>query len=108
MAKKQLPKIFVWCNGCSPQWHNASAITEDGFGIGGHVCSSHGFIAHDMGVDKDGWKRDIYAKYYPDGFEVEYVDKEEIRNHPGLTAALDKNQAMTKKEHEKKGEVLKT
>jgi hypothetical protein len=90
------PKIFVFCNGCSPQWHSFVALAEDGTGLTGHICSSHGWAAHDMGVDEDGWKRDIYAKHYPDGFEVEYVEitcKADVDKHPGLVAAFAKNKA---------------
>lgn len=91
-----LPKIFVFCNGCSPQWHNFVAIAEDGTGLTGHVCSHHGYAAHDMGVNENGWKRDIYAKHYPDGFEVEYCEvasKADLDAHPGLVAALDAHDA---------------
>jgi hypothetical protein len=86
------PKIFVFCNSCSPQWHHFAAIAEDGTALAGHICSHHGYAAHDMGVDEKGWKRDIYAKHYPDGFEVEYVEvtcAADIDAHAGLKAALD-------------------
>jgi hypothetical protein len=49
-----------------------------------------------MGVDENGWKRDVYAKHYPDGFEVEYVEvtsAEDIDAHAGLSAALAKADA---------------
>ena len=85
------PKIFVFCNSCSPQWHNFVALAEDGVGLAGHVCSNHGYAAHDMGVNEDGWKRDIYAQHYPNGFEVEYVEvnsKADAEAHPGLRAAF--------------------
>ena len=87
-----MKKIYVFCNGCSPGWHNFLAIAEDGACLAGHVCSHHGYAAHDMGVDENGWKRDIYAKHYPDGYEVEYVEvsgKADIDAHAALTAALD-------------------
>ena len=85
------PKIFVFCNGCSPQWHSFAAIAEDGTPLAGHICSSHGYARHDMGVDENGWKRDTYAKHYPDGFDVEYVEvtsQDDIDAHAGLAAAL--------------------
>jgi len=85
------PKIFVFCNGCSPQWHHFAAISEDGHVLARHVCSHHGFAANDMGVNEDGWKRDIYSKRYPDGFEVEYVEvtsMADLAKHAGLVAAL--------------------
>ena len=85
------PKIYVLCNSCAPQWHAAMAMAEDGTCLAAHVCSSHGFIPHDMGIDEDGWKRDLYAKHYPGGFEVEWVEKP--REHAGLMAAYALNQA---------------
>ena len=84
------PKIFVWCNRCEPEWHSASAMAEDGTALGGHICSSHSFIAHDMGINENGWKRDIYAEHYPDGFEVVWV--EDPKHHAGLDAAYKLNQ----------------
>jgi len=88
-----MKKIYVFCNGCSPDWHSFVAVGEDGKVLAGHICSHHGYARHDMGVDEDGWKRDIYAKHYPDGFKVEYVEvrgKEDIDSHAGLSAALAK------------------
>jgi hypothetical protein len=94
-----LPKIYVFCNGCSRQWHSFVALAEDGTGLTGHICSHHGYAAHDMGVipeSEGGWKHDIYAKHYPDGYEVEYVEvtsKADADRHPGLVAAFAKNRA---------------
>jgi hypothetical protein len=80
-----LPKIFVFCNSCEPSWHSFQALSEDGEFLCGHICSSHGFAPHDMGVDEDGWKRDIYSERYPGGFDVVLVGNP--REHPGLLAA---------------------
>ncbi len=47
------------------------ALCEDGVVLGGHVCSNESFIAHDMGIDTDGWKRDKYEEHCgKDNFEV--------------------------------------
>jgi len=72
-ALKTATKIYVFCNGCSHQWHSATALSEEGLFLGGHICSDHGFIPGDMGVDgANDWanKRALYAAAYPDGFEV--------------------------------------
>lgn len=90
------PKAFVFCNSCSPDWHSFVALAEDGTVLAGHICSHHGFAAHDMGVGEDGWKRDLYAAHYPDGFEVEYAEvtcKADAENHAGLKAALARARA---------------
>jgi hypothetical protein len=88
--QKRLPIIYVFCNnkGCngSGDWHNMLALAEDGTGLAGHVCSSHGWAYHDMGINEDGWKRDMYAKHYPQGFVVEWVDDPDTNE--GLQAVL--------------------
>lgn len=85
------PKIFVLCNSCSRQWHHVMAMAEDGTHLAGHVCSDHGFISHDMGFTSD-WKHDQYNRHYPDGWELVMVD--DPKNHEGLQAAYELNQAM--------------
>jgi len=86
------PKIFVFCNSCSPDWHSMLAIAEDGHCLAGHACSHHGWAAHDMGIVEGGWKRELYAAHYPDGFEVEWVEKP--LEHAALTLAFDRNAAL--------------
>lgn len=85
-----LPKIFVFCNnaGCTNQgdWHSMVGIAEDGAELAGHICSQHGWATHDMGIAENGWKRDVYAKHYPNGFEVLWV--EDPDKHEGLQAAF--------------------
>ena len=90
MAEKK--RIYVWCNSCSRDWHSALAMDEDGHVLAEHMCSHHGFIPHDMGIDEDGWKRDDYEKAHPDGWTIEYV--EDPKNHAGVDAAWVKNQAL--------------
>ncbi len=85
-----LPRIFVFCNtmNChegAGDWHSMVALAEDGTGLAGHICSSHGWAAHDMGINPDGWKRDLYAAHYPAGFEVVWVEDP----RPGKNLALD-------------------
>ena len=91
-------KIFVFCNSCAPQWHSFAAISEDGEYLAGHVCSHHGYATHDMGVNENGWKRDVYAQRYPDGFDVVYCEvtrKEDLAKYPELIAAFDKANARS-------------
>lgn len=86
------PKIYVFCNSCSPEWHSFTALSEDGEFLAGHCCSSHSFAPHDMGVDETGWKRDLYTERYPGGFDVELVDGNP-RLHAGVMAAHAKHVA---------------
>lgn len=91
------PKIFVFCNNCSHEWHEFTALAEDGVFLAGHICSDHGYAPHDMGVREDGWKRDIYARHFPHGFEVVLV--ENPREHAGVRAAHAKHLAHDKDEY---------
>lgn len=84
-------RIYAFCNSCSEGWHGAMAMCEDGHVLAQHVCSSHGFIAHDLGV-VGTWKHEEYAAHCPDGFTVEMVD--DPRTHAGVQAAYKLNQAM--------------
>lgn len=84
-----MPKIFVFCNCCEYQWHSMVALGEDGKVLAGHICSDHFWAKHDMGIDENGWKRDIYEKHYPEGFEVEWV--EEPLKDSRVLAAIELN-----------------
>jgi hypothetical protein len=82
MAK---PKIYVFCNqkGCDGRgdWHNGIAIAEDGTGLAGHVSSNHYFLRSDLGdgqLGYDGFRREEYGKHYPDGYEVMFLEGDEI------------------------------
>jgi hypothetical protein len=79
-----LPKVYVFCNGCkSRDWHNGYAMAEDGTPLAGHVSSSHEFVRHDLGDQKlgypKGWTREEYAKHYPDGYEVVWIEGDELK-----------------------------
>lgn len=83
--QKKLPIIYVFCNGkgCtgSGQWHNGIAITEDGTPLAGHCSSSHEFLKMDLGNQRlgyRGFKREEYDKHYPDGYEVKWIEGDEI------------------------------
>lgn len=91
MSGDKKPKVFVFCSSCAPGWHYAVAIAEDGTCLADHLCSHHGYIAHDMGISEEGWKRDLYAAHYPDGFDVEWVPNPRSGQHAGLDAAYALN-----------------
>ena len=93
------PKIYVFCNSCSRDWHVALAMCEDGHVLASHVCSHHGFIPGDMGVmdDASDWsgKRKLYAQHCPDGYEIVWLaTTDEARASAGLDAAYARNQAL--------------
>jgi len=85
------PKIFAFCNTLpnNAQWYEVMAIAEDGTCLATHICSSPAWGPHDLGVRSD-WHHDAYRAHYPDGFEMEWVDKP--KEHAGLRAAYALNQ----------------
>jgi hypothetical protein len=85
--------IYAFCNGGSGDWWNMLALAEDGHCLAGHVCSHPSYGRGDMGVTGD-WKHDLYAKHYPQGFEVVWID--DPRTDERLRAAYLKNQALAK------------
>jgi hypothetical protein len=73
------------------------AMAEDGHVLAGH-CSSHELWAkHDIGLTSD-WKHEQYKAHYPDGYEVEWVDRP--FDHEGLMAAYAKNQEIAARERQ--------
>lgn len=98
-----LPKIYGFVNGGSPGWLDVAGIAEDGVCLSGHVCSHPSFGPHDIGVTSD-WKHEIYRKYYPQGFTVEWVA--DVKAHDGIQRAFALNRAMSKEEHAAKCAVL--
>lgn len=77
-----LPKIYQFFNHLGPGTGDAYAISQDGEILGHHICSHEGFVPHDLEY------RESYAKYYPDGYELEFVRIANLSTHDGLNEAL--------------------
>lgn len=71
-----------------------SALAEDGMWLASHMSSSEYFAKHDIGITSD-WKHKIYEKYYPNGYELVWVD--DSKNHSQLQVAIEKNQKACRK-----------
>jgi hypothetical protein len=65
------------------------AISEDGKQIASHYCSGVNWAKHDMGLTSD-WKHEIYDDLYPNGYELEWIDIENIKTHPVLSLVFEK------------------
>jgi len=85
------PKIFLWLNCKTPGWYLPMAMAEDGTCLASHASSNESWAWHDIGLTSD-WKHDLYAKKYPDGYELVRVDNP--KTHEGLMAAYALNQKM--------------
>jgi len=91
MTKK---KIFCFNNDGKPGCYYGMAMAEDGTVLAEHICSSKGFMKHDLGLTSD-WKHDQYNHYYGAGsWELEFVD--DPKTHEGLQKAYKLNQEMRK------------
>ncbi len=95
-----MPKIFLWCVslGTGRGWvHDSTvggdvmgyALAEDGVALGSHLSSNKEFSKHDMGLTSD-WKHEIYCKYYPNGFELEWVDDPDNHTEWQIAFALNR------------------
>lgn len=92
MNESQKHKIYCFNNGGSPGWMNAVAIADDGNCLAQHICSSEGFMAHDLGITSN-WKHDNYNKHFGQGnWELEWVG--DPVTHAGLNAAIELNSRL--------------
>jgi len=102
-----LPRIYGFNNGGSPGWYHAVAIAEDGHGLGGHICSSEGYMQHDLGI-LEGTRLDRhekqYSQHYPEGYVMEWVPSNQIKDHEKLNNAFKLNEILAEKEKEKEKE----
>lgn len=88
MPEHMLPVIYGFNNGGSPGWMMAQLVAQDGTPLGGHVCSSEGYMPHDLGI-LEGSRPDRhegFQQHYPDGYRMEFVGSGE--ESPGLDAAI--------------------
>lgn len=92
---EQLPKVFAFINsGKGTDWVCGMAIAEDGHCLATHISSIDAWARHDMGAGVSTSHHDTYAKHYPSGFVVEWVD--DPKAHAGLMEAYRLNQEMAK------------
>lgn len=77
MTTTTKPKIYLFCQPIQG-WGGANdvigrALAEDGEPLASHLSSGVGYSQHDMGLTSK-WKHEIYAKKYPEGFELVWLD----------------------------------
>ena len=93
-----LPIIYGFNNGGSRNWLNAQLISEDGMGLGGHICSAEGYMESDLGILEGTApdRHESFQKYYPDGYRMCFVKSNDIADHKGLQLAFEKGKALQK------------
>lgn len=98
----ELPVIYGFNNGGLSGWYNAVLLAEDGAGLGGHLCSDEGYMPHDLGI-LEGSRPDrhgTFRAHYPDGYQMAFIPSNEVMTHPGLDAAVKRNQEKADKAKE--------
>ena len=95
---EELPVIYGFNNGGSPGLLMGQLIAEDGTPLGGHCCSSEGYMYGDLGILKDHRedRHEGFRLHYPDGYRMDFVGHPDVMTHPGLEAAVQRNREMTK------------
>lgn len=86
----ELPVIYGFNNGGSSMFLSAVLIAQDGTPLGGHACSSEGYMPHDLGI-LEGTRPDRHERFrehYPDGYRMEFVGYNAVKEHDGLMAAI--------------------
>lgn len=93
---EDLPYIYGFNNGGSAGWYSAQLISQDGHGLGGHVCSHECYMEHDLGI-LEGTQEDRhedFKKHYPDGYRMKFIPSSEVRDSPELNEAYKLNQEL--------------
>ena len=92
----ELPVIYGFNNGGGHQMLSAVLLAEDGTGLGGHCCSSEGYMRHDLGIlaDTRPDRHEGFQKHYPDGYRMDFISLDEVKagTHEGLERAYKLNQ----------------
>ena len=95
---EELPVIYGFNNGGAHGMLSAVLVAQDGTGLGGHCCSSEGYMPHDLGV-LEGSRPDRHQEFrahYPRGYRMEFVGYDAVRGNAGLVEALRLNAAKAR------------
>lgn len=95
---EELPAIYGFNNGGAQGWYQAVLLADDGAVLGGHACSAECYMPHDLGILEGSRpdRHETFRKHYPDGYRMEFVPGDQIKTHPGLEAAYQRNQERAK------------
>jgi len=89
----ELPVIYGFNNGGPHQFLSAVLLAEDGVELGGHCCSSEGYMPSDLGCLKGSRpdRHEDFQKHYPDGYRMEFVSYCDLPSHARINAAMKKH-----------------
>ena len=97
---EELPVIYGFNDGGSPDWWRGQLLSEDGTALGSHICSNEGYMPHDLGV-LEGSRPDrhkTFQTHYPDGYRMEFISYSDVFNHEGLKRAIERNSLKSEEE----------
>jgi hypothetical protein len=103
MEESTKPKIFVFSSVKDGGDGLAYAMAQDGHVLASHWCSNELFVPQDLGDDRvknDPQRAELYAKHYPDGYEIEFIKAADLDEHEGFQAAFKLNQELAAKARE--------
>jgi len=88
----ELPVIYGFNNGGPVGFLDACLMAEDGTYLGGHICSSEGFMLGDLGIRKGSRpdRHETFRAHYPDGYRMDFVSYDAVPACVGLQAAFAK------------------
>ena len=95
---EDLPVIYGFNNGGSNMFLSAVLVAEDGTHLGGHACSSEGYMPHDLGILEGSRpdRHEEFKKHYPDGYRMDFVGYVEVLGHSKLISAIEKSKEKYK------------
>lgn len=95
LPEAELPVIYGFNNGGGAGWMEGVLVAENGHYLGGHVCSSEGWMLNDLGI-VEGARPDRHEKFrehFPDGYRMDFVPYAEVKKHAALMEAIEKASA---------------
>ena len=95
---EELPVIYGFNNGGGGCFLSGCLLAEDGTSLGGHGCSSEGFMMGDLGILEGSRpdRHETFKKHYPDGYRMDFISLNDVKGHNGLNKAYNLNQEKAK------------
>ena len=93
--ESELPVIYGFNDGGSDGFLYGTLLAEDGTALGGHICSNEGYMYSDLGIlegSRDD-RHEHFRKHYPEGYRMDFVPYDQVKQHVGLLSAFAKHKA---------------
>jgi hypothetical protein len=104
-TEEKLPKIFLFINGSNSMGLNGCGLAEDGTGLSGHLSTHEGWAKHDLGLTSD-WKHEEYMAHYPQGYELVWLDREDLDGNDEFNLACERNKKLYEEKQKNKSSIV--